>query len=625
MDKYEVLKQHFGHSEFRFGQEELADALLSGRDVLGVMPTGAGKSVCYQLPALLLPGTALVISPLISLMKDQVASLTQAGIPAAYLNSTLSQEQYREVFRRARRGDYKLIYAAPERLAAPNFLQFARETEISLLAVDEAHCVSQWGQDFRPSYLKIAEFIQSLRRRPPVGAFTATATEQVKEDIRQLLLLRDPLCLTTGFDRPNLFFEVVRTKSKDGWLEKFIDSRPRQSGIVYCATRKTVDAVCATLAGHGVSAARYHAGLPEEERRNSQEDFEYDRVRVMVATNAFGMGIDKSNVSFVVHYNMPKDLESYYQEAGRAGRDGSVARCTLLFSAQDVRTAKFLIDHSSDNEELPEVERERLRLRDLGRLDRMVAYCKTTGCLRAFLLRYFGQEAPESCESCGNCAGVLEERDITIEAQKILSAVTRVERQYRSGLGVAVTVRMLRGSRDQRVLQLGLDKLSTYGVMSGTDRTQIRTYIDLLVEQGYLRLDGADYPVLRTAERAKQVLFHGERVCYTFRRPEQQEEVVKPEAGAQSSAQTPAQTADQGLFDVLRELRTRLALTQGVPAYIVFSNASLSDMAARKPRTTEEFMEVSGVGAVKAKRYGKEFLAAIEAWRRLEPAEGQPL
>ena len=409
IDKYEALKQYFGHSEFRFGQEDLVDALLAGRDVLGVMPTGAGKSVCYQLPALLLPGITLVLSPLISLMKDQVASLTQAGIPAAFINSTLSPEQYREVFRRARRGAYKLIYAAPERLETPDFLRFAQEVEISLLAVDEAHCVSQWGQDFRPSYLKIADFLQQLPYRPPVGAFTATATRQVKEDIQQLLLLRDPLCLTTGFDRPNLFFEVVRTRDKEGWLEHFLDSRPGQSGIVYCATRKAVEAVCAALTACGVPAARYHAGLPEEERRRSQEDFEFDRVRVMVATNAFGMGIDKSNVSFVVHYNMPKDVESYYQEAGRAGRDGSPAHCALLFSAQDVRTARFLIDHTADNEELPEEEREQLRLRDLNRLDRMTSYCKTTGCLRAFLLRYFGQEAPESCGACGNCSGVLED------------------------------------------------------------------------------------------------------------------------------------------------------------------------------------------------------------------------
>ena len=607
MDKYEALKQHFGHSEFRFGQEELADALLSGRDVLGVMPTGAGKSVCYQLPALLLPGTALVISPLISLMKDQVASLTQAGIPAAYLNSTLSQEQYREVFRRARRGDYKLIYAAPERLAAPNFLQFARETEISLLAVDEAHCVSQWGQDFRPSYLKIAEFIQSLRRRPPVGAFTATATEQVKEDIRQLLLLRDPLCLTTGFDRPNLFFEVVRTKSKDGWLEKFIDSRPRQSGIVYCATRKTVDAVCATLAGHGVSAARYHAGLPEEERRNSQEDFEYDRVRVMVATNAFGMGIDKSNVSFVVHYNMPKDLESYYQEAGRAGRDGSPARCVLLYAPGDVQTAKFLIANSQESQE---GDPNRLR-RDLARLNRMVSYCKTGGCLRADILDYFGEIHAGRCGNCGNCAGDFVDRDITVEAQKILSAVARVEKRYASGLGAALIIKLLRGSRDKRVLQLGLDQLPTHGAMKGVDRELAQRYIDCLMEAGYLRSDGEEYPVLRLTAQAGDVLFRGKRVLFRDRAAA----TPSPEAKPAPAPRPGAQEADGGLLAALKALRFRLAQEAGVPAYVVFSNATLADMAALRPLTPEEFLQVSGVGRVKAERYGAVFLQAIQNWR----------
>ncbi len=588
------------------------DALLSGQDVLGVMPTGAGKSICYQLPALLLPGVTLVISPLISLMQDQVASLTQAGIPAAFINSTLSYEQYREVFRRARQGAYKLIYAAPERLNVPGFLRFAQEAEISLVAVDEAHCVSQWGQDFRPSYLKISEFLQLLPRRPPVGAFTATATEQVKEDICRLLPLQEPVCLTTGFDRPNLFFEVVRAKDKEMWLENFIGTRPGQSGIVYCSTRKTVESVYAALTAHGVPAARYHAGMAEEERRSSQEDFEFDRVRVMVATNAFGMGIDKSNVSFVVHYNMPKDVESYYQEAGRAGRDGRAAHCALLFSLQDVRTARFLIDHSSDNEKLPEDERERLRQRDLRRLERMTAYCKTTGCLRSFLLRYFGQEAPDACGACGNCVGAREEQDITIEAQKILSAVTRIERKYRSGLGVTVTVRLLRGSKDQRVLQLGLDKLPTYGVMRGTDRMQIRAYIDYLVEQGYLRLDGAEYPVLHTTEQAKRVLFHGERVSYPFRGPDQRE----------NSKETPAPLSEQpvnaSLFEALRKLRSKLAQAQEVPAYIIFSNATLTDMSLRQPRTMEEFTEVSGVGAVKAQRYGREFLTAIEDWRRAE-------
>ncbi len=607
MDKYSALKQYFGHSAFRFGQEELVDALLDGRDVLGIMPTGGGKSICYQLPALLLPGVTLVISPLISLMKDQVTALGQAGIPSAFINSTLSQEQYRNVFRRAKQEKYKLIYVAPERLSTSEFLRFAQEAEISLLAVDEAHCVSQWGQDFRPSYLKIAEFLEQLPRRPVVGAFTATATEQVKEDIERLLLLQAPLCITTGFDRPNLYFETVRPKSKEAYLKKFISERPGQSGIVYCSTRKTVESVCTALIKDGISATRYHAGLSEEERRHNQEDFVYDRARVMVATNAFGMGIDKSNVSFVVHYNMPKDVESYYQEAGRAGRDGTYAQCTLLFSENDVRTAKFLIDNASDNEELPEKEKRQLRQRDLQRLEKMAAYCRTTTCLRAYLLRYFGQDAPDHCGKCSSCTGELEQRDITVEAQKILSAVTRVERQYRSGLDIALFVRLLRGSRDQRILQLGLDQMPTYGIMSNVDRMQIRAYIDYLVEQGYLYLDGADYPVLRTTPLAKKVLFQGERVIYSFRRQK---------ADQYTSGKKSAPPVDAGLLEALRTLRGKLAAQGSVPAYVVFSNASLADMAVRQPTTLQEFMTVSGVGSVKAERYGKEFLEAIQNWKQ---------
>lgn len=607
MDKYTTLKQYFGHGEFRPGQEKLVDALLSGQDVLGIMPTGAGKSICYQLPALLLPGVTLVISPLISLMKDQVAALTQAGIPAAFINSTLSQEQYQAVFRRARQGAYKLIYVAPERLSAPSFLCFAQEAEIPLLAIDEAHCVSQWGQDFRPSYLKITEFLETLPHRPAVGAFTATATEQVKEDIERLLLLQNPLCITTGFDRPNLYFETVRPKSKEAYLKGFLRERSGQSGIVYCATRRTVESVCAALVEDGFPATRYHAGLSENERMQNQEDFVYDRARIMVATNAFGMGIDKSNVGFVVHYNMPKDVESYYQEAGRAGRDGAYAHCTLLFSENDVRTMKYLINTISDHEELSEEEQELLRKRDLQRLEKMTAYCKTTDCLRAYLLRYFGESAPDHCGKCSNCTGELEQRDITLEAQKILSAVIRVERQYRSGLGVALIVRMLRGSRDQRVLQLGLDKLSTYGIMSGVDRMQIRAYIDCLVEQGYLCVEGLDYPVLRTTQRARRVLFQGERVTYIAKRQNAAERIPKGKPDAPT---------DPSLLERLRSVRTKLASEGGVPAYVVFSNASLEDMAARKPATMEEFMEVSGVGAIKAERYGAAFLETIKDWRQ---------
>ena len=606
MDKLALLKQYFGHSGFRPGQEPLVDALLSGRDVMGVMPTGAGKSVCYQLPALLLPGLTLVLSPLISLMKDQVAGLSQAGVPAAYINSSLDAEEYREVYRQVRRGDCKLLYIAPERLQAEGFRRLLAELPVSLVAVDEAHCVSQWGQDFRPSYLEIAELVRSLPVRPPVGAFTATATAAVRQDIETLLELRDPLRITTGFVRPNLFFEVVRPRDKDQWLSRFLAERPGQSGIVYCATRKTVDSVTASLLAQGVPAARYHAGMEDRDRRRSQEGFVYDQARVMVATNAFGMGIDKSNVSFVVHYNMPKDLESYYQEAGRAGRDGSPARCVLLYAPGDVQTAKFLITHSQEEAEDP----DRLR-RDLVRLDRMVRYCKTGGCLRAELLDYFGEIHGGNCGSCGNCAGDFVERDITVEAQKILSAVARVEKRYASGLGAAVIIKLLRGSRDKRVLQLGLDQLPTHGALRGMDPDRIRRYMDVLMEEGCLRSDGEEYPVLRLAARAGDVLFRGQRVFFR----ERAAEAAPEKAAGRGPSQAASQEADGGLLAALKALRFRLAQEAGVPAYVVFSNAALADMAALRPLNMEEFLQVSGVGRVKAERYGEAFLAAIRDWR----------
>ena len=608
MDKLTLLKQYFGHSGFRPGQEPLVDALLAGRDVLGVMPTGAGKSVCYQLPALLLPGMALVISPLISLMKDQVSALAQAGVPAAFLNSSLDAESYREVYRQIRRGDCKLLYVAPERLQAESFRRLMEEMPIALIAVDEAHCVSQWGQDFRPSYLGIAELVASLPARPVVGAFTATATAAVRQDIEALLQLRDPLRITTGFDRPNLFFDVVRTKDKDLWLSRFLAQRPEQSGIVYCSTRKTVDAVTASLLAQGVPAARYHAGMEDEERRRSQEGFVYDQVRVMVATNAFGMGIDKSNVGFVVHYNMPKDLESYYQEAGRAGRDGSPAQCVLLFAPGDVQTAKYLILNSQENQEERHVDR------DLERLDRMVRYCKTTDCYRADMLDYFGEIHGGSCGNCGNCAGAFTERDITVEAQKILSAVARVEKRYAYGLGAAAIVKLLRGSRDKRVLQLGLDQLPTYGIMKGTAQQTVQRYIDHLIEQGFLAASGGEYPVLRLTPQAGDVLFRGKQVLFRERTvPEEPGPSPKPSAAR--AAAPVSQAEEDGLLAALKTLRFRLAQEAGVPAYIIFSNATLSDMASLRPLNMEEFLQVSGVGRVKAERYGQAFLQAIQDWR----------
>lgn len=609
MEKISLLRTFFGHGSFRTGQEPLIDAVLSGRDVLGVMPTGAGKSVCYQLPALMMQGLTLVVSPLISLMKDQVGALLQSGVPAAYLNSSLSQGEYFDVMDRTRRGVYKLLYVTPERLLTDSFLALVKEVPISLLAVDEAHCVSQWGQDFRPSYLQIPEFIRQMPKRPVVGAFTATATQQVKEDIVKLLLLQDPLRITTGFDRPNLFFRVTKPRNKSDWLITFLQERPQESGIVYCATRKLVEAVCEDLNTKGVSAARYHAGLSDEERLQNQKDFVNDTVRVMVATNAFGMGIDKSNVGFVVHYNMPKDIESYYQEAGRAGRDGSKAQCVLLFAPGDVSTAKYLIFNTQDNEALTDSEQELIRQRDLRRLEQMTGYCKTAGCLRAYLLRYFGEEYPEECGSCGNCQSGLEQRDITVEAQKILSAVARAERKYRHGVGVNAIVLMLSGSRERKVSQLGLDRLPTYGIMKDTDRRLIRDYTDFLIQEGYLRTDGGEYPVVRLAQNARGVLANGERVTYLYRKPKE----IEP-----AHPVTVGNTENGPLYEELRALRRQLAAEAKIPPYMVFSNATLEDMADRRPVDMEGFLQVSGVGEAKAKKYGKVFLKKLREWVETE-------
>ncbi len=491
MDKYEVLRQYFGYDTFREGQETLIDGILEGRDVLGIMPTGAGKSLCYQVPALLLPGITLVISPLISLMKDQVEALILAGVPAAYINSSLTAAQYGRTLARAREGRYKIIYVAPERLATEGFSDFAEHAEISMLTVDEAHCVSQWGQDFRPSYLEIAEFAARLsvdretgeqKKRPVVSAFTATATKEVGEDIVRLLELREPLRILTGFDRKNLYFEVRHPSDKKDALLRILAEHTEESGIVYCSTRKNVEEVCEFLCVQGYRAARYHAGLDEEERSRAQEDFLYDRRTVMVATNAFGMGIDKSNVSFVVHYNMPKNIESYYQEAGRAGRDGEPASCILLYGGQDVITNQFLIDRAGENDDLDEETRELIRERDRQRLKAMTFYCHTRDCLRAYILKYFGEASDSYCGNCGNCLRNFEETDITIEAQKILSCVKRTGQRY----GVKLIVDVLRGSRAERVLRLGLDHQTTYGLLSDHKEGAVREMIQHLSMNGYL-------------------------------------------------------------------------------------------------------------------------------------------
>lgn len=608
MDKYLILKRYFGHAKFRQGQEELIDAILSGRDALGIMPTGGGKSLCYQIPALLLPGVTLVISPLISLMKDQVTALKKAGISAGFINSSLSTEQLRLVYSRAQKGEYKLLYVAPERLGAEGLSALIQAIPVSLVAVDEAHCISQWGQDFRPSYLKISDFIASLPYRPVVTAFTATATIEVRQDIIRLLKLKDPVCHVTGFDRPNLFFDVRCPKNKMSALLGLIQSRKDKTGIVYCATRASVERICKVLCDKGISATRYHAGLEESERRMNQDEFQFDRKSVMVATNAFGMGIDKSNVNYVIHYNMPKSLEAYYQEAGRAGRDGEPADCILLYSAGDVETARFLIKNGG-NEDLDEEEQALVRQRDYERLKMMIGYCKTTKCLRGYILDYFGQKHGEACGNCGNCKGNYQIKDITIPAQMILSCVLRVKEYLGYYVGKTLIIQTLRGSKDQRILELGLNTLSTYGLMNKLSSEQVRTFIDFLELEEYLQTNSL-HSTLEPTKSASAVLFGGKKVSMPVRIDHSSNSLEK---GHRKKALTSVSGESEDLFSALKAVRTQIAQEENVPAYVVFSNATLTDMAAKAPRTMAEFLEVSGVGEVKAARYGEIFLKTIAA------------
>ena len=600
MTKEEVLKAYYGYDAFRGGQEPVIDALLAGRDVLAVMPTGAGKSVCYQIPALLLPGITLVISPLVSLMRDQVTTLVQMGVPAAFLNSSLTYRQYLLALHRAEEGRYKIIYVAPERLETEGFQAFAQKARISLVAVDEAHCISQWGQDFRPSYLQIPAFVERLAVRPVVGAFTATATPEVKADIRRLLTLRDPVRLSTGFDRKNLFFEVQHPQSKKGALLELVKSRPGKCGIIYCATRKAVEEVCDFLRERGVAAVRYHAGLEPEERLRSQEDFLYDRSCVMVATNAFGMGIDKSDVRYVIHYNMPKDLESYYQEAGRAGRDGLPSSCILLFGEQDVRTQEFLIEHSQEEAEDPETA-QRLQQRQLERLRQMTGYCRTTGCLRRYILRYFGEESPERCGGCANCLGNFREVDMSREARWIVSCV----RDLREAFGAGIVTETLCGADTDKVRRYHLDREPSYGALSELTQSQVRACIRQLLDEGILiqRLSSGQYPLLGLGTGAEEVA----RGTRTVRVRTAAKRTVTPTDGDR-----PLDETEEARFQRLRSMRARIARIQGVPAYVVFSDKTLRELARVCPGTMEELRSVSGVGEVKAARYGRRILSQLQ-------------
>ncbi len=513
MNKFEVLKDVFGHSEFRHGQEEIIDALSTGRDVLAVMPTGGGKSICYQIPALMSRGVTIVVSPLISLMKDQVMSLVQSGVRAAYINSSLTYGQYKKVLANMRMGVYKIIYLAPERLLSDDFLSVCDDIDIDIVAVDEAHCVSGWGQDFRPAYLEIRNFLSLLRKRPTVGAFTATATEKVREDIRNLLSLESPLEVTTGFDRPNLYFEVIKTKknTKNGELLNLLATRyNKKTGIVYCGTRSGVDDVAAFLNSKGYPALSYHAGMDDNARHKAQDDFIYDNCPIIVATNAFGMGIDKSNVSFVIHYNMPKDIESYYQEAGRAGRDGEKADCILMWSDSDIVLNRFLIDKNDSNKNLNPETRDKLKQLELYRLEKMTDYCRTLGCLRNYLLEYFGETSHDGkCSNCSNCNGGFEIKDITEDSRKILSCIAMTDNTY----GSMTIAEILRGTMNEQIEKHNLDSISLYGAMKGCTVKYIRSVIDALRIQGYISTDkDSQYKVLTATTKAHDLLLGNSRV-----------------------------------------------------------------------------------------------------------------
>ena len=606
MTQQEILKHYFGYDSFREGQERLIEAILEGRDVLGIMPTGAGKSLCYQIPALMMDGITLVISPLISLMKDQVSNLNQAGILAAYLNSSLTYGQYRKALEFARAGRYPIIYVAPERLENYEFLEFARNVEISMVTVDESHCISQWGQDFRPSYLKIVEFVKNLPKRPIVSAFTATATEEVKNDILCTLSLADPEVVITGFDRKNLYYSVENIRRKDEFIMEYIEKHPTESGIIYCATRKNVDNLFELLFKRGVPVTRYHAGLTNETRKKNQDDFIYDRTPVIIATNAFGMGIDKSNVRYVIHYNMPQSMENYYQEAGRAGRDGENSQCILLFSLQDVMIDRMLLDNK-DFSDVDEEDEYLIRQRDIRRLQTMEGYCKTTGCLRNYILEYFGEKTSGPCDNCGNCHREYHEVDMTAEAKWVVNCVAETRGRY----GLTIVLGTLMGAKRARLRELRTDQYKSYGALSGHSEAELRTLISQMTEMGYLYQTQEKYSVLKLGNITPLKDANTRVIMRTYeeKEPDKKKKIQKAVRKRSTDALT---SAGYDLFEVLRKLRLEIAKEESMPPYIIFSDKTLIDMCVKKPSDEEEMLNVSGVGANKLKKYGQRFLEEIQ-------------
>lgn len=604
MNPAEILKKYFGYDSFRNGQETMIESILSGKDAFAIMPTGAGKSLCYQVPALLLPGITIVISPLISLMQDQVKSLNEAGIHAAFINSSLTEQQIAKALRLAQDGTYKIIYVAPERLESEGFIQFALNTDISMVTVDEAHCISQWGQDFRPGYLKITEFVAKLPKRPVVSAFTATATAEVKTDIECILQLKTPETVVTGFDRENLYYRVehVAGKRKDEFVMDYVKSHSGESGIIYCATRKNVDTLYEKLSENGISVSRYHAGMDSETRKNSQDDFIYDRVQVIIATNAFGMGIDKSNVRYVIHYNMPQSMENYYQEAGRAGRDGENSQCILLFSAQDVMINKFLLD----KKEVEDVEAENLELirqRDVRRLQAMEGYCKTTSCLRNYILEYFGEKTNVPCDNCGNCHREFSESDMTDDAKQVINCVA----ETRGRFGVNIVLGTLLGANRARLKEVGATSYKSYGVLAQRNENDLRLLIGQLLAEGYLVQTAGEYSVLKMGDISR---LKDENTRVIVKKFEEKEKRVRSRNAGKRSTDA-LTSAGYQLFERLRQLRLMIAKEEKMPPYIIFNDKTLIDMCAKTPENRQEMLDVSGVGERKFSKYGQRFLDEI--------------
>lgn len=610
MNANETLKVYFGYDTFRDGQEDIINAILSGRDVLAIMPTGAGKSICYQVPALMMSGITIVISPLISLMQDQVKALNEAGVHAAYINSSLTENQINKALSLAAQGRYKIIYVAPERLTSYTFLDFACHAEISMVTVDEAHCISQWGQDFRPSYLKIVEFVARLPRRPIVSAFTATATEDVKEDIIHILKLEQPKVVVTGFDRENLYYSVERIRRKDDFVLEYIHNHPRESGIIYCATRKNVDKLFELLFKSGIAVTRYHAGLDNETRKKNQEDFIYDRAPIVVATNAFGMGIDKSNVRYVIHYNMPQSMENYYQEAGRAGRDGEAAQCILLFSEQDMVINRFLLEQKDFSE--MDIEDARLVMeRDVWRLQVMERYCKTSECLRNYILSYFGEQPEHPCGHCGNCQKDYQEIDMTGEATWVLRSVEEAQGRY----GIAIIAGVLMGANRARLKELGMTEYASYGALKNLSEARIRELINLMITEGYLYQTKAQYSVLRIGDIGPLLNDDAQIILKVDRQETEPEKKSKSAKAMRKKVAGELTSQGSELFELLRKLRIEIASEEGVPPYIIFSDKTLIDMCVKLPENEEQFLDVSGVGAHKLEKYGDRFLRVIREFK----------